>query len=236
MYLKSVTPASYSVSVDYLIVDSAGNYSVPTMLIYPTDDASLKSSSVSEIYNGVGSAGSNAIAVVVSTEESRTEINGLNYGTRYTLVLGNVSAGDESTATFTAVDTITFTTSELSVTFKVTSINVNSIGIEAGLLSEFEVKSGSYFYLAAYDYDDTGSKSVFAVKKLSDSDVLALKASGGYTGTLTPENTSDNLSTRGDTVTVMLGYTSEKWDDLKLNADKMSSYTIKDVTIPNTLK
>jgi hypothetical protein len=201
MYIRSVTPGSYSVNLDYLIVDSLGSYSVPTVLVYPAS----YTASAADIY--ADETLYPRQAVVVSTDATSVEINGLDYGTRYTLVLGNVTmsgSGDDDsddlgTATFEKLDLITFKTTDLDLSLQVTSLTKDAITVESSLSNDFQMKQNYFFYVVVYDQN----QQILAYKKLEDTDLQNLKSSSGYTQSIAP---ASDFSHYGVNITVAMCY------------------------------
>lgn len=227
MYLRSITPSTYGVKSDYLILDTNGSFAVPTMVIYPYGSFSdAKAAYEAKKTDAEGSA--KVKTQVVSSESNVAELTGLDYGTRYILALGNVNPDDQ---TFEAFDTISFTTEDLKVNFQVTAVNKNSLQVEADITSSFEVQEGKSFYFAVYNGTD---EKVLLTKKLTDADLNALRSNEGYTGSLSfREDISLDGSEAGSTVVAALCYGAYSEG---MEAEAIKSATKSYLMIPNPFK
>ena len=198
MYLRSVTPSSYGVKVDYLIQDNAGTYSVPTLVVYKYDEQTSAETAYRD--------GTAAATMVVSADNTTADLNGLEYGTRYVLALGYVSVedGGEGKGTFHSMDTISFNTEDMKAEFYVKNINKDSIQVEAKLGTGFEVQDGKSFYFAVYD---SGTDSILSLHELTASELNDMKSDDGYQGTLACKGDSgEDLSGSGQYLVVALCY------------------------------
>lgn len=200
MYVRSVTPSSYGVNVDYLIQDNAGAYSVPTIVVYKYDEQTSAASAYRE--------GKAAATMVVSADNTVADIDGLEYGTRYILALGYVSTedGGEGSGTFVPLDTISFNTEDMNAEFYVKNINKDSIQVEAGLGEKFEVQGDNSFYFAVYD---SATNAVLSLHELTASELNDMKSEGKYQGTLPCKNenaSGGDLSSCSQYVVVALCY------------------------------
>lgn len=198
MYLRSVTPSSYGVKVDYMIQDNAGTYSVPTLVVYKYDEQTSAASAYRD--------GTAAATMVVSADNTTADLTGLEYGTRYVLALGYVSVedGGEGKGTFHSMDTISFNTEDMKAEFYVKNINKDSVQVEAKLGTSFEVQDGRSFYFAIYD---SGSDSILGLHELTASELNDMKSDSGYQGTIACKNDSgEDLSACGQYLVVALCY------------------------------
>ena len=198
MYLRSVTPSSYGVKVDYMIQDNAGTYSVPTLVVYKYDEQTSAASAYRD--------GTAAATMVVSADNTTADLTGLEYGTRYVLALGYVSVedGGEGKGTFHSMDTISFNTEDMKAEFYVKNINKDSVQVEAKLGTSFEVQDGKSFYFAIYD---SGTDSILGLHELTASELNDMKSDSGYQGTIACQNDSgEDLSACGQYLVVALCY------------------------------
>jgi hypothetical protein len=240
MYLRNVSPGSYSATVNYLVVDSQGSFSVPTLLVYKTSNTFAQTDAASIYAEYVDDADKakqeGVVAVqVVSSESTTAEIVGLDFNTSYTVALGDVSMSSDAT-TFKQYDIITFTTESLSMDFQVVRLTQKSIAVTGELMSDFDVSSGYYFYIAAYQYDTSGDNvvaKVIAKRRLTESELKAFRTSGGFSGNLNLDDDND-LTKCASSITVMLGYTDKSLDSM--SDSEVVSGKMQEVTVSNTIR
>ncbi len=228
MYLRSVEPGTTTVDVSYVIVDNVGEYAVPTILVYP-NTSTYTSMDADTLYGCVGNG--EVIAMIVSADSSAVEITGLTYGTRYIMAIGNADNGS-----FTALDTVSFTTGDMSASIAISSsstgtVTNSSIPVTASVASDFTVESGYSFYIAVYGKNVDGTGYVlYAAESVTGTDLTALKSSSGLSTKLALSTTLDD-STAGSTVYVALCYGTSYSDDLSADdvetiQNETQSYTI----------
>lgn len=189
MYIRNITAGTYGVNLDYLILDSAGKFAVPTVVVYPYSSAANYADAKTAY--AARNSDSDVRTQVVSADNHAADITKLKFGTRYILALGNVDPEEGTDGTFTAYDTISFTTEDLQVNFQVTAVNKNSVDVNADVTRNFEVQDQNSFYFAVYNTDDD---TVLMQQQISGADLNALRSDGGLKKSLGLATVLDDTS------------------------------------------
>ena len=219
MYIRNITAGTYGANLDYLILDSKGAFSVPTIVVYPYGSYSDAADAYSKKDNA------DVKTQVISADTHQADVTGLKFGTRYILALGNVKPEDN---TFTAYDNISFMTGDLQVNFQVTSVNKDSIGVEADVTKNFEVEGENTFYFAVYS-----DSFVMLTSQITAADLNALRSESGLSETLSLGANSMDSDTVGNSVTAALCYGKYSED---LSVEDIKSAQRSYLMIPNPFK